>query len=96
MKESSLLISRPVNIVAPRRRAVMIVYASRPEPGSGEDAGSLQPMDYTQITHPEQQDMLAAVGAGSVDELFGAIPTAFRFSGELDLPPAHVRRWWRS
>ena len=45
-------------------------------------------MDYTQITNPEQTAMLAAIGAQSVDDLFGAIPQRFRFVEELDLPPA--------
>ena len=45
-------------------------------------------MDYTQITHPEQTEMLAAIGAGSMDELFSAIPSSVRFRDELDLPPA--------
>ena len=45
-------------------------------------------MDYTQITHAEQTDMLATIGAGSLDELFDAIPSPLRFRGELDLPPA--------
>jgi len=45
-------------------------------------------MDYTQITHAEQTEMLATIGAGSLDELFDAIPSPLRFRGELDLPPA--------
>jgi glycine dehydrogenase subunit 1 len=45
-------------------------------------------MDYTQITQPEQAEMLAIIGAASLDELFDAIPSSMRFRGELDLPPA--------
>ena len=45
-------------------------------------------MDYTQITQSEQADMLAIIGADSLDELFDAIPSPLRFRGELDLPPA--------
>lgn len=44
-------------------------------------------MDYTQITPPEQADMLAAIGADSVEMLFGAVPESIRFRDELDLPP---------
>jgi len=47
-------------------------------------------MDYTQITPSEQGEMLAAIGAADLDELFGAIPDRFRFRGELDLPPARA------
>ena len=45
-------------------------------------------MDYTQITPDEQTAMLDAIGADSVDDLFGAIPPDVRFRDELDLPPA--------
>ncbi|MHC4427320.1 MAG: aminomethyl-transferring glycine dehydrogenase subunit GcvPA [Planctomycetota bacterium] len=45
-------------------------------------------MDYTQITADEQAEMLAAIGAGEIDDLFAAIPPTIRFSGTLDLPPA--------
>ena len=45
-------------------------------------------MDYTQITADEQAEMLAAIGAGQIDDLFAAIPPKIRFSGTLDLPPA--------
>jgi glycine dehydrogenase subunit 1 len=45
-------------------------------------------MDYTQITPDEQVDMLAAIGAADLDELFSAIPPSIRFAETLDLPPA--------
>ncbi|MCH7799796.1 MAG: aminomethyl-transferring glycine dehydrogenase subunit GcvPA [Planctomycetes bacterium] len=45
-------------------------------------------MDYTQITPDEQATMLEAIGADSMDDLFGAIPSRLRFRDELDLPPA--------
>jgi glycine dehydrogenase subunit 1 len=45
-------------------------------------------MDYTQITPDEQDEMLAAIGAGNLDELFAAIPSSVRFAETLDLPPA--------
>jgi glycine dehydrogenase subunit 1 len=45
-------------------------------------------MDYTQITADEQAQMLAAIGAGDLDELFGAVPKSIRFRETLDLPPA--------
>lgn len=45
-------------------------------------------MDYTQITPDEQSQMLQAIGAASIDELFSAIPEAIRFNDLLDLPPA--------
>jgi glycine dehydrogenase subunit 1 len=45
-------------------------------------------MPYLYNTPEDQQAMLAAIGAGSVDELFDPIPAELRFTGELDIPPA--------
>lgn len=45
-------------------------------------------MDYTQITPPQRDEMLATIGVDSIDALFEAIPKSNRFKGELDLPPA--------
>ena len=43
-------------------------------------------MDYLQISERQREQMLAAIGVGSVDELFGAIPAEARFKGRLDVP----------
>jgi glycine dehydrogenase subunit 1 len=45
-------------------------------------------MPYLYNTPEDQQAMLAAIGAGSIDELFDPIPTELRFEGSLDIPPA--------
>jgi glycine dehydrogenase subunit 1 len=41
---------------------------------------------YTSATDPDRQAMLAAIGAGSVDELFAEIPEGVRLARPLDLP----------
>jgi glycine dehydrogenase subunit 1 len=44
---------------------------------------------YMANSVPElKQEMLAAIGADSIEELFAQIPQSHRLSGELDLPPA--------
>jgi glycine dehydrogenase subunit 1 len=40
------------------------------------------------LTDDDRDEMLAAVGVSSVEELFGDIPAGVRFQGELDLEPA--------
>lgn len=45
-------------------------------------------MDYTSITADQRRSMLETIGAGSIDDLFDAIPPESRFAGDLDLPPA--------
>jgi len=45
-------------------------------------------MPYTTNTPRDQQEMLEAIGARSIDELFAMVPQEIRFSGQLDLPPA--------
>ena len=42
-------------------------------------------MDYTQITPAERAEMLAVIGADSVQDLFEAVPESIRFEGILDL-----------
>src|SRR5262245_54430399 len=41
---------------------------------------------YTSVTPEDLEAMLAAIGAGSVDELFADIPDAVRLGRELDVP----------
>jgi glycine dehydrogenase subunit 1 len=41
---------------------------------------------YTSVTADDLQAMLAAIGAGSLDELFADIPEGVRLAGGLDLP----------
>ena len=45
-------------------------------------------MTYLSITDADREEMLAAIGVSSVDELFADIPPGVRFRGELDLEPA--------
>lgn len=45
-------------------------------------------MNYTSITADQREEMLAAIGASSIDDLFAVIPEKSRFKGDLDLPPA--------
>jgi glycine dehydrogenase subunit 1 len=42
---------------------------------------------YTSATDADRQAMLAAIGAGSVDELFADIPASVRLDRAIDLPP---------
>ena len=43
-------------------------------------------MRYTQLTEHDVQQMLATIGARSVDELFSTVPERFRFRGDLKIP----------
>lgn len=45
-------------------------------------------MNYTAVTEPQKREMLASIGARSIDDLFAVIPQASRVEGLLDLPPA--------
>ena len=45
-------------------------------------------MRYLPLTEADRHEMLAAVGVGSIDELFADVPAAARHSGLLDLPRA--------
>jgi glycine dehydrogenase subunit 1 len=45
-------------------------------------------MNYTSVTEPQKREMLSAIGARSIDDLFEVIPRASRVEGLLDLPPA--------
>jgi glycine dehydrogenase subunit 1 len=45
-------------------------------------------MPYLYNTPEDQREMLAAIGAASIDDLFAPIPAELRFQGDLDLPPA--------
>ena len=42
---------------------------------------------YTSLTDSDREEMLAAIGVGSVEDLFAAIPEAVRLRRALDLPP---------
>src|SRR5690606_8593637 len=50
--------------------------------------GETRPMNYTSITAGQREEMLAAIGASSIDDLFAVIPEKSRLTRELDLPPA--------
>ena len=43
---------------------------------------------YLSLTDRDRDEMLAAIGVASIDDLFAQIPEAVRFRGELDVPPA--------
>jgi glycine dehydrogenase subunit 1 len=45
-------------------------------------------MPYLYNTVEDQQAMLAAIGAGSIDELFAMVPAEMRLDRPLDIPPA--------
>jgi glycine dehydrogenase subunit 1 len=45
-------------------------------------------MSYLSLSDKDKKEMLAAVGAASLDDLFGCIPEAVRLDRPLDLPPA--------
>jgi glycine cleavage system P protein (glycine dehydrogenase) subunit 1 len=45
-------------------------------------------LSYLSLTERDREEMLAAIGVSSVEELFRDIPAGVRFERELDLPPA--------
>jgi glycine dehydrogenase subunit 1 len=45
-------------------------------------------MSYLSITDADREEMLAAIGVSSVDELFEQVPEGVRYRRELDVPPA--------
>ncbi|MFG0258097.1 MAG: aminomethyl-transferring glycine dehydrogenase subunit GcvPA [Phycisphaerales bacterium JB043] len=45
-------------------------------------------MHYTAITPDQQRHQLEAIGVGSIDDLFAAIPESSRFQGPLSIPGA--------
>ena len=45
-------------------------------------------MSQLSLTEADREEMLAAIGVASVEELFRDIPEGVRFQGELDLEPA--------
>ena len=45
-------------------------------------------MSYLSLTDADRDEMLAAIGVSSVDELFEQIPLGVRLGRELDVPPA--------
>ena len=45
-------------------------------------------MSFLSLTDADREEMLAAIGVESVEELFRDIPEGLRFQGRLDLPPA--------
>src|SRR6266700_5331277 len=45
-------------------------------------------MSYLSLTERDREEMLAAIGVSSVEELFREIPPGVRFRGMLDLEPA--------
>ena len=45
-------------------------------------------MSYLSLTDADREEMLAAIGVSSVDELFEQVPAGVRLDRELDVPPA--------
>jgi glycine dehydrogenase subunit 1 len=45
-------------------------------------------VSYLSLTERDREEMLAAIGVESIDELFRDIPEGVRFQGELNLEPA--------
>src|SRR6202007_3063165 len=52
----------------------------------GEGQGNLRLMRYLPKSPAERQEMLAAIGAKSIDELFSSIPERYRLKDALKLP----------
>jgi glycine dehydrogenase subunit 1 len=48
-------------------------------------------VNYTAVTDADRRAMLDAIGAGSVEELFAAIPERVRLRRPLDLPPGQTQ-----
>ena len=57
-------------------------------------------MRYLPKSPSERQEMLASIGAGSIEELFASIPAALRLDRPLDLPgplsEAEIIAWFRA
>src|SRR4029079_1659609 len=68
----------------------------RQRPGRGRRADGRRrvpvpprdPVSFLSLTDADRDEMLAAIGVSSVEELFRDIPAAVRFKGRLDLEPA--------
>jgi glycine dehydrogenase subunit 1 len=45
-------------------------------------------VSHLSLTDADREEMLAAIGVSSIDDLFGDIPESVRFQGRLDLEPA--------
>jgi glycine dehydrogenase subunit 1 len=58
-------------------------------PGDGGAVEELTGMRYLPQGEGDLREMLAAVGAGSMAELFSSIPERLRLKRDLGLPPAH-------
>ena len=50
--------------------------------------GSRLEVSFLSLTDADREEMLAAIGVSSVEELFRDIPAGVRFGRELDVPPA--------
>src|SRR5260370_8085582 len=55
----------------------------------GQEYGSLGLMRYLPKSPAERQEMLAAIGAKSIDELFCSIPERFLLREALNIPGPH-------
>jgi len=57
-------------------------------------------MRYLPKSPSERQEMLASIGAGSIEELFASIPAALRLDRPLDLPgplsETEIIAWFRA
>src|SRR4051794_13138999 len=47
---------------------------------------------YTSVTPEDLEHMLAAIGVGSIEELFDAIPAGVRLDRPIDLPPGETEQ----
>ena len=45
-------------------------------------------MSHLSLTDADREEMLAAIGVSSIEDLFADIPAGVRFQGTLDVPPA--------
>jgi glycine cleavage system P protein (glycine dehydrogenase) subunit 1 len=62
-----------------------LAWCSRPRDSTASPGGALSQLS---LTERDREEMLAAIGVSSVEELFRDIPEAMRFRGELDIAPA--------
>jgi glycine dehydrogenase subunit 1 len=57
-------------------------------------------MRYLPKSPAERQQMLSAIGVGSIDELFAPIPAQFRLTRDLAIPPqmaeSEIVDWFRA
>jgi glycine dehydrogenase subunit 1 len=62
-----------------------MAWCSRPRGWTASPGGALSQLS---LTDRDREEMLAAIGVSSIEELFGDIPEGVRFRGDLEIEPA--------